>query len=316
MPETDFSRIGPQTGMDRVEGSAPVDLLAETRVVRDDPAPYVPLYVLAPGELPPAPEPPPAPPQPEPTEAEARQALADAIKARAAARTALDNATAAHERGLQHIAKLQREAAKYANLQAAIDEHITEALRLDGHAELPDELRDQWTARAIAATELASAQRVVEQLLRERAAATDAYRRTEWPVTGALDRVLDFAKAPLHEELRRVRLRAEALSQAVQRGPHAAPWTAVRDRLMADPFTDDLAIEIGDAPLPEVPQPPLTPVFNDAIKLMRSDGSAEVITHEEFGKRERARAIASGSPHSFAMREAEAIARARSGVGG
>jgi hypothetical protein len=183
---------------------------------RSDPTNAPPLYVRFPMERDPAPEP---PPKTEPilTEAEARQALADAIEAREAARRRLDDATAAYERGQVHVAKLKREAAAYADLQGAIEDHISNALRLDGHAELPEELRGRLTAREIAATELAAAERVAEQLLRERPAAVDAYRRTEWPVTAALTRVIDYAEAPLRAELQRLTLRVDALRQAIQR---------------------------------------------------------------------------------------------------
>jgi hypothetical protein len=238
--------------------------------------------------------PPPAPAPPVLTEGEKRERLAEAIAARSATSAAMQRAEEAHTRAVLHHDHCQKVMESFADLEAAVDAHVLTNIRVDGDAELSPELRSRMAARELAHRAVVAAARAVKALTVELDQATDAHRRAEWPQSEALAALIDSAKEPLREELRRVELKAAALQQALERGPHAAPWLLVAAALVADPMTATLDVVVPDAPLPSPPSPP-RPVYVFRDEVVMAD-SGEVVTMAESARRARAAREAAAEP--------------------
>lgn len=304
LPQASVNRVGP--GWSNPGG--PVD--------RTDARTYGPLSVLAPGELPPAPEPPPKPKPPVLTETERREQLVRAIASRDEAKAVMDAAVERHERALADEARCRDALASFAALPTEIDRHRELALRTGTDASLPATLRTKLQERGAAEFDLAAAERAVQIFRGEREAATRAHGGASWRLTAAIQEVTNIERDRLRPEMEALERKVEAYWQVIRRADGAGPWPAVVAGLMADPMGGPLAVEISDAPEPEPPAAPLvTPPPPAVVRIMRPAGDprpVEVITEAELAARERAARMAA-SPMSAAMREAEAIAQARRG---
>lgn len=116
-------------------------------------------------------------------------------------------------------------------------------------------------------------------------------------------------KLVLHSSANCTRTRAAALRQVINRD---GPWRAVTEALLADPMGAALDVTVPDVPEPDEPARPLVPPPPDEIKMMLPGGGYEVLTEAEVAQRAKA---ARASPVSAAMREMEAVERARRGAG-
>ena len=116
-------------------------------------------------------------------------------------------------------------------------------------------------------------------------------------------------KLVLHSSANCTRTRAAALRQVINRD---GPWRAVTEALLADPMGAALDVTVPDVPEPDEPARPLVPPPPDEIKMMLPGGGYEVLTEAEVAQRAKA---ARASPVSAAMREMEAVERARCGAG-
>jgi hypothetical protein len=248
---------------------------------------------------------------PDGIETERREALRSAITTRDTAAATMQQASEAHERGLHHVNKLRSQVADFISLDATIDAHITEALRLDGHADLPEELASRLAARDVAQTTLASAERAASTLLAELAAATETHKQAEAAVTSALRGVTDVERGRLREKASRLKLKSDAIYQLAGWGNTAEPWRAVCDALLADP---QASITIPDGSLPDEPEaePPARPfVILPPPYEMTDTATGETVTVAEFHRRRRAEILAQAGPVSEAMAIEAAIMRSR-----
>jgi hypothetical protein len=307
---SEFSKLDHRWPLQRAEVNRIGNGWGETRVDRRDAVTHPALYVPSRGELPPAVEPSPPPPPLVLSEAERREVLREAISARDAAKIALDSAVERHERAVRDETRCRTALAGYDTLQAEIGVSKENALRAGSDASLPGGLRMRLQDRAAAEADLAAAQRAVEVFGRERQQATEAHTRAAgWQLTKALREVIDIGRDRLRPELEALEQRAAALRQVIHR---SRPWASVAEALLADPMGAALDVTVPDEPLPDEPQrPSIPPPPPDVIKMMLPGGGYEVLTEAQVAQRAKA---ARASPVSAAMREMEAVERARRGA--
>ena len=313
-PTSDFGRLDhrvplPQPSVNRV-GPGWSD--PAMRVQRADARTHGPLSVLAPGELLPAAEPPPPPPPPILSEAERREVLRKAISARDAAKVALDEATARHERALADESRCREALAAYAALPAEVARAKEFAHRNGTDPGLPETLRARLQSRTLAEADLQAAIASVEVFAKELQAASEVHKAAAgWQLAKALRAVIDVGRDLLRPELEAAEQRAAALRQVIKR---SRPWASVAEALMLDPLHAPLTIDVPDVPEPDVPEPdvpqrPLVPPLPpDEIKVMKPGGGFELMTEAELAARAKAERA---SPMSAAMREFDAVERAR-----
>lgn len=109
--------------------------------------------------LPERPKPPPAP-----TESELRERLSETLVVKQEADADVATATAARDRAQQLLVERQNALASFGGLDAAITGYTVAALRENGRADLPDELREQLAARERARGDAAAAEAALSVL--------------------------------------------------------------------------------------------------------------------------------------------------------
>ena len=285
------------------------------RVERGEPHSHAALSVLAPGELPPAPEPPPKPTPPVLSETERREKLVQAITAKETADEALQVAVERHGRAQAEETRCRLALADYAALPAEIARHKELALRTGVEPGLPASMRARLQGRATAEADLEAARQAVPVFAEERRLAQQAYGRASWQVTAALRSVLDVERDRLRADLHVIEQHAEAYRQVLRHGNLAAPWDAVTAGLLADPMAAPIAVEVPEAPLPEPPPVPLVasppPALVALARPVGDPGPVEIVSEAEIAARAR---TARASTSSSAMREADAIEWSRRGA--
>jgi hypothetical protein len=282
---------GPSNRWEALDPRAPVlradDLLrhvgpgwAETgKADRTDPTFHQPLPAAVPifrlaGEVPP-------PPPPPPSELELRDRLRTALAAELEATTKHDNATQAHQRAQALVESRKAAVEAFSALDTEIDTFTVEALRGDGKADLPDELRQKRADRDHAVAALASAERAEKQLAADltvacsqRDARYRATHATMLPLLGIeaekITRgIRDHERAIVRDQSRLIGFDMAAanhpgtmpadvhdyiftrMHRRVATPAESKPWQDACERLRADP---NAAIEIAD-PLPPAPVP-------------------------------------------------------------
>lgn len=253
---------------------------------RADASSHFPLHTIPPGAL----IPPPTSPAPAPlTEPELRAKLKDAIAAKASAERAMTAANEAHERATRHVARCRNTLTKYVGLDAEIDAYTVAQLRGVGRVELSAALRVRLREREVAQVELSSAERAASTLLREMAEAGKAHKRAEIARGLAMHAVVNLARERLREEMAPLEQKLAAYRQIIGWADEAKAWQPLVQRLMDDPLTASLAIDVPDAPEP-MPPVPIVPV-EEYYRLLRaanrpalSDAVAEEVALERARK--------------------------------
>jgi hypothetical protein len=318
MPESEFARLSPGHGMDRVEGGQSTGWTAATAnaVVRHDPTLNVPLNAPVPGVLTAAPEPPLQPPPEPPSEGERRSALAEAIKARKAALAALEAAQERRRRAEEHRAGCAADVAGFDDLDARIAAYTTETLR--GESGRPDAsaFAEDITRREMALAGLTAANAALATFAAEHAQATTEGQAAAAREKLAVSAVLDLERARLREAQRALEQRVDAYSQLLRWPDSAAPWARVVERLLLDPLQADLDVgAVPDAPVAE----PLAPstghvLTSSTVVMMRPDGTSETVDIATAFARQREARLREQRPYHEL--EAEARARTRSVMAG
>jgi hypothetical protein len=310
MAETSFNTIPPSASIPSAEVNR-VGLghgVAAANAVADDRAYHGPLNIPVPEHLQPAPaveQPPPSPPL---TELELRQRLVEAIAAYRLADQAEKAAEAVAQRAAAHVAACQQEAASFHGLDAEIDRATVEALRSSEfrpRPDLPPALRERITARERAQLDLASAERVAAMVADEFATAREAARQAEAKMRRAVSAVIGCARQVVRAELAAIERRAAAAEQILARADTGHPWSEVVERLLADPLSAALDVEVPLEPLAE-PPPPLFVVPRDEILDM---ATGEKMTMAQFMAREREARLHELSATPLVLREQAAAAR-------
>jgi hypothetical protein len=221
---------------------------------------------------------PPQEPPPRPTDLELRDRLKTALGAEQESGIALEHAAEAHQRATALVQQRRAEVEVFANLDGEIDEFTISALRGDGKADLPDELRQKRADRDHAVAALASAERAQQKLAADLTVARsqrDARSRaTHSALVPLLARKAEGYAAQIHDceaEIKRLEqllLGFERICDSPAHMPesvrgfwfttlqnrigtaeHLKPWDDAAQQLRADP---DAEVTIAD---PEPPPP-------------------------------------------------------------
>jgi hypothetical protein len=219
MPESDFARLHPGAGVDRVGSPGDTGPMNVGVNVRHDPTLVIPLAhaLRVPGMPEAPPEPLPPPPAP-PTEQELRQQLGEALDAQHAAEATLRRAESAHERAERNLTRCQTAMASFASLDTEIAASVVEALRCDA-GRLSPELSETHELRIAdrerARTELVAAEAALIQFRAERAEASaacgDATRAAQVLAARVLSHLADRLAREHDDLIAQARLRRAAL---------------------------------------------------------------------------------------------------------
>jgi hypothetical protein len=315
--ESEFSKLNPSHGMDRVEG-APGTAWAQAtsgRVVRHDSTLNLPLDGAQPGVLTAAPEPPPRPPPAPPSAAERRSALADAIAARETAQEALQVAQERHLRAQAHRNGCADDVSRFDDLPARIAAHTEAALRGEGGRPDPGSFSEELALQQAALAGLNAANSALAIFAAEHETATTAWRAAAAREKLAIGAVLELERDRLRAEQKQLELKVDAFAQLLRWTDTAAPWAKVVERLLADPLGADLSVgEVPATPQPEIAATP-APIFSGTAILRNPDGTSEEMDQATFHSRLRERALRE-QQRPYHEREQEARARVHSVMAG
>jgi hypothetical protein len=266
MPESDFSRLNPHSGVDRVGGIDDRSSIDLSRTVRHDQTLHLPLsmHTGGPGVLVRAPAPI-TPTPPAPGEAERRSELKAALDAQVIAQAALAQAEATHMRAREHAQRCRATLESFGNLDSDLKADLLDQLR-SGQRDVTSsrELRDRVGARAQIELDYVLATETEHTCASELTQATTAATAADTEVHKAVARVAGFhavAVAVEREALlaqaqelliamhafdfwctrHGVTVPAPVLSQLRDGGlnlaarPDQGAWVALGERLLADP---------------------------------------------------------------------------------
>jgi hypothetical protein len=250
------------------------------------------------------------------TEGERRQGLVDALAARRTAQDALRAAEQAHQRGLDHQRRCQSRMAAYATLDAQVTEATLAALRNEAGRvdELPAELRALVGEREVARVDLLGADEAIAVLLREMTAATTRWQQSDRRVKLALGAVVAVGIAKLREKQHQLESELQTVINMAY-SVVVSEDNALGRALVADPLGAPVEIEVDPDAKPAAMHA-VAAVMPSKITIF-VDGKPEVITEEEFWRRQREKRLAEANQaEPFSVRELRASETAQRGVVG